>query len=211
MPIDVPFEPLDFASDSEQLQGLMESNVPIQKSDAQLEEGDTLSPAEHSADQHLSARQIIFRILTGTVGFGLLGYQMFRFIARPNAVTALTFAGVVGLLTFASMWRLVVERRWWLVPGGLVYREVRAWRKEIGVRRITPDDSSLLLDWRSNTGLVLDRGKPCWFPCNAASASVVVAGWISWNDAQRNTNYGRLGVGDAIGQCCAHARSRPRT
>ncbi len=96
----------------------------------------------------------------------------------------LYFVGAVIPLS-AFTYRLFFERRWWLVPGGLAYREVAAWRRGMRVGLITPEDSSLVLDWRSGDGYLHDGSRGFHFKCGEYAGWAIACMWMS--TARRRT------------------------
>ncbi len=88
--------------------------------------------------------------------------------------------GAIGGFFFGPFGRgLFFERRWWLVPGGLAYREVAAWRKGMRVALITPEDSTLVLDWRSGDAYVHDGSRGLHFKCGEHACWAVASMWMS--------------------------------
>lgn len=98
------------------------------------------------------------------------------FIRAPSMTWITVFFAIVvtGLL-----WRLWGGRRWWIVPGGLVYREDFFWRRKLRVQLLTLKDASLFVDFRSQTGTIVDRTRTLRFHADAYALWVVMAGWIS--------------------------------
>jgi len=76
----------------------------------------------------------------------------------------------------ASLFR---EDHWWLVPGGLICRRFRFWRKGVSVQLFTRADTPLFLEARDGTGLVLDEDRLRRFSYSKEDLPAVIAAWIS--------------------------------
>ncbi len=107
------------------------------------------------------------------------GYMFYRAWASAGMERAFYLAVVLALVGIPVLAGLLVERRWWLVPGGLVYRENRLWRKKAELKLFTPATTPLLLCWRVQKGFVVDGAKVRPFRCSELAAWVAVAVWLS--------------------------------
>lgn len=89
-------------------------------------------------------------------------------------IIALPFAMFLGLPSFIG------ERRWWLVPGGVIVREHRLWRRTMRAGLVRPQDTSIFVDFRTATALFLLNGSACMIRLyKGESAWAFIAGWIS--------------------------------
>lgn len=94
-------------------------------------------------------------------------------------------AGLVGCLLLPFLWGLLRGRTWWLVPGGVVYRDHRLWRKGVSVGLLTPCSSSLVVDM-DGAAYFTDRGRlRCcsWGlgdpDADARALAALLAAWLS--------------------------------
>jgi hypothetical protein len=96
-----------------------------------------------------------------------------------SAVAQIALAAWIIVIVRAWTGGFFFERRWWLVPGGLAYREVAAWRRGMRVGLITPEDSTLVLDWRTGDGYVQDGGRGYHFKFGDYAGWAIASTWMS--------------------------------
>jgi len=147
----VSFEPTGITHDVEQLNWLLRMNLEQQ--------GLPAPPPETPIDEN--PRPTVRESLTALGAF-LQHWQVLLWWA----VAAVYFwkAGwsikVVLLLaaTYSVFTRWILpllrERRWWLVPGGLVLREFYFWRKDVKVKLYRPADTPLFMDAGTGTWML---------------------------------------------------------
>lgn len=171
----VSFEPVDITIDTKFIQDLIDLHSETETS------GDN-SNKEHSTTSYnpisstlVKVRNIIISSTAAIVGYVSIIYNLI--IHQNVGLTVIILA--VTLATSGYTYTLIINRRWWLVPGGLIYREDFAWRKGMRCSLITPDQSPLILDWRTGIGMVVDGGKVRKFSMGEHARWLVAAGWIS--------------------------------
>lgn len=74
---------------------------------------------------------------------------------------------------------LADPRRWWLVPGSIVYREARSWRKKMQVGMVTPENSPLFVHYEEGYALVRVNTMTLRIGCPDWTGWCVLAAWIS--------------------------------
>lgn len=178
-----PFEPTDIAQDSEHMAWLMVMNLEQQgyKSEMQGESNLRRSPTVREQFRGLRAA---LRRWGGLGWYVLLAYLAYRWWAGGQPYHVFFAVGVL-FIAVSRLQPLFSERRWWIVPGGLVCREFHFWRRGLRLGVFTPEDTPLLVDARSGRGYLLDDGRVRSFPCPQWISWVVVAAWIS--QARRRT------------------------
>jgi hypothetical protein len=91
----------------------------------------------------------------------------------------LFYIAVFGaLIVLPILWRLIVNRTWFIVPGGVVLREDHIWGRQKRLRMATPDDSPLIADHRTGEALVMLDGRARKIVC-PATLPLLVAAWRS--------------------------------
>ncbi len=180
IPADRAFEPVDIGDETE-LWALLElsQGAPIPK---------TTPPegADSSSDVRPAWRRILgalWSVMSQTASVaGLLFWPVLLLLEawRADGLERAFYLGIILILVGIPVLRgLLVERRWWLVPGGLVYRENRVWRKRTELKLFTPATTPLLLNWWSDAGFVVDGPRIRRFECGELAAWVTVAAWRS--------------------------------
>jgi hypothetical protein len=89
-------------------------------------------------------------------------------------VSALLFGGIAVLLV-----QLLIGRRWWVFPGGLLYRRDIAWRRKTYCRTFFPESTPLLLDFGGGIGFVVDDGRVRRFAMGEQTRWGLLAAWVS--------------------------------
>ena len=103
-----------------------------------------------------------------------LAYGAFRIATgRLDALSSLWLLMIIPLLA-AWLRPLMRERTWWLVPGGLLCREFRMWRRHLDVSLFTAEDSVLFLEMKEGYGIVAAQGRTVRFDCPPHES------WITW-------------------------------
>jgi len=75
--------------------------------------------------------------------------------------------------------REVAGRRWWLVPGGMIFRDHRSWRRTTRVGMVTAESSPLIVHVGADFGVVMHQGRAVRFDVPESAGWCVVAAWIS--------------------------------
>ncbi len=98
---------------------------------------------------------------------------------RNRWATSPEWIGVIALLLVAPLLSGFAGHSWWVVPGGVVRRRHRVWRKGVTLRRFGPGDSPLLVDLQRGFGAVLEGKRTCTFALAPGMGMAVVIGWLS--------------------------------
>jgi hypothetical protein len=109
----------------------------------------------------------------------LLVYVVYSVVTKGQRVHALAYVVGLAWIVAAASGSLFWERRWWLVPGGLVCRESRAWRNKLGVRHYTTRESALFIDMRGGYGIVADGRRSLRFASPGWTSWAVLTAWLS--------------------------------
>jgi hypothetical protein len=172
----VSFEPVDIVHDADQLSWLMRMNLEQQ--------GLTIPPSEPPADEDprptvrkaLSAFRVFLRRWESLIWWPLL---LIWFWKAGWTMKIITLAFVIPGVFVHWILPLFRERRWWLVPGGLICCEFRFWRKDLTVKIFIPAETPLLLEAKTGQGFLLDHGRVLKFRCTPTTSWVIASGWIS--------------------------------
>jgi hypothetical protein len=177
----VSFEPIDIMQDSEQMTWLIFMNLRQQGCECEIQGG---PDGRHTPTirEQLRAARAVLRRWGWLAWYALVAYWAYQSL-KTGGWSHLTSAAILLFLLAlrTSPWwlSLFAERRWWVVPGGLVCRSFRFWRRGLELEVFTPEDTPLLVDARSGRGYVVKEGRVRWFPCQQWVAWLVVAAWIS--------------------------------
>lgn len=106
------------------------------------------------------------------IGLIVLLFIMIRTGVR-NPVLLCVMTALLGIRFYG---RLVYERRFWMVPGGILFREARAWRRGLRIGSILRADSALVIDSVHIQSYTLHEGRVLRLPC--AGPPLLVA-WLS--------------------------------
>ena len=117
------------------------------------------------------AKFLLFSALFLGLIFAFFTYL--TFVAVPLVLIATGWALLVGAK------RLTAHRNWWVVPGGLIYREHRLWRRECTGGLVTRVTSPLYVNRHpeSRIGAVVDRGVVLTFPLSGETIPALVQAW----------------------------------
>jgi hypothetical protein len=170
---DVQFEPVPVTDDSEELQLLVRQNFESGGISAFDFEGPV-------ADNGIRAR-------------------LQRWISSPfgKLIREIALAGLLGKVLFHSDWctgallsfgllswvyansGLVVTDDWWIVPGGLAYREQRPWKRHVHIQLFAGKTTPLLLNLREFKAQVHDGNATRTCSLTGLSAWLLIASWTS--------------------------------
>jgi len=170
--LEIPFEPLDLHEESEDGYYLfyrLWGNVDSDCTEAEPE-GSELS---------ISSGEKIKIVLRWAIGWAWI-IVWIGLVLRDGWNRTIGF-GLIGLLFLCVPFVIYLfwNRRWWIVPGGLVYRSSRMWRQGDQIRLITPHDSPLIIDLRTGKGMVVEHGRPLTFTCGEMGRWLLIPAWIS--------------------------------
>jgi hypothetical protein len=143
VPTDAGFEPLNLVEPNEQLDSLLRNSYPGVGRPGDLERG--------RAGRRFAGIKRRWRLLGPDGGpiarWAWLGVMVWLLLL-PGPVPGVHYFRlfIAGVLLWVLLPALCGGRAWWLVPGGLVYRDHRLWRKRVRVGRVTRADSSVVID-----------------------------------------------------------------
>ena len=173
--VGIPFEPVQIDEPNEQLKSLLVMTLESSGIDSAGE----LQPPKLSKAGKVAQRRKRKPKGGDYIGlFVLIAY--FVFVAQLGR--GFPYAMVVGALLgigirYGPM--LADPRRWWLVPGGIVYREARSWRKNMKVGMVTPENSPLFVHYEEGYALVRVNTMTLRIGCPDWTGWCVLAAWIS--------------------------------
>lgn len=165
-PITVPFEPQELRGPMDALMMAMTETIPT--SDAS---GETLrsfgKPHRWST---------VRGALASAVGIGIILYFLGQFLFTGGHWTML----MLPLMFVASLLSgRMRTRNWWIVPGGMLFREQTMWRRETRVGLVTPVDSTLVLHPGEGTAVLAHGGKPHVLYFAPRAGLCLLAAWTS--------------------------------
>jgi len=177
-PSDIVFEPLEVGEWSDRLEDVATAVLPkspVAKRDDQVSaerrEGQVsgrFTRWTSALSSWLLAAITIFYM--GSIVWGAIRGQ------RNKLFWLLFFIG----LFFASwLFSLIVERKWWVIPGGLCLRESRLWRKHCRVARFSAEETPLLVYLPHFSVSILDGGKARLVQAEGPVLWVLLSTWGS--------------------------------
>lgn len=185
----IPFEPRDLRRDYADLWELMSANVEAQglcdvgkyaaRVYEQPFENDRSKTDETGRPTIIAAGRAALPSVFSASVFVFLFYM---FWIGWISIAPLFFIAL-GVLLLSSLGPLAAfywERRWWVVPGGLIYREHAFWRRRMRAGRTISNETPLFVDLAGNNGLILGGDQVLSFRFNSWEAGwALVAAWIS--------------------------------
>jgi hypothetical protein len=184
----VPFEPIALTEPNEPLRALLRrSYLECDLSAALRETGGRTARLRIAGWlrkwQSGSTPGATFRRTAVLVAAALVLCLPFLAINQPGARSVLLL--LIGMVVLAVLPRLVTGRTWWLVPGGVAYRDHRLWRKGVKVGLVTRQHASMVLDM-AGTAYFPGGKRPlrCWWSREPQARSVCIAAallaaWVS--------------------------------
>ncbi|MBI1825491.1 MAG: hypothetical protein HY287_10050 [Planctomycetes bacterium] len=92
----------------------------------------------------------------------------------------LLFAFVIAIIVLQWFVPLIYDRRWWLVPGGFVRQEDRAWWRRLRFSMFSPETHHLVLDFRgTGEGWLFSDSRPIFIRFLPSLGPLLAAGWTS--------------------------------
>ncbi len=173
---DVPFEPIDIAADDEQLNWLVTMNL---ESGPQLPEFDQPKKKGRWPDGIKALLAVIFRLLYILMMIGAIlggGYDLFFGKWSSESFAFLFYAAI---FSGGFIIPLFVEKKWFLVPGGVVMRESRLWTRNDQINVYTPNTHGILFDAESRTVALLDGTRLYRFQSDEDVTWPTLAAWLS--------------------------------
>jgi hypothetical protein len=173
---DVPFEPIDIAADDEQLKWLVTMNL---ESGPQLPEFDQPKTIGRWPDRIKALLSVILRHLYILIMFVTIlggGYDLF-FGKWSSESFAFLFCAAIFAGGF--VFPVFVEKKWFLVPGGVVMRESRLWTRNDQIKVFTTNTHGVLLDAESRTVALLDGTRLYRFQSDEDVTWPTLAAWLS--------------------------------
>lgn len=177
---EIPFEPIDVGEDHERLWWLILLNIQekgegriqslVSEEEEANDDGDDISSHMWEMPKNVS---------WGLVILAFFGYWVYEMIINRLSSLFAALGILIGIFLSGWLLPLLAERKWWLVPGGMICRESRLWRKGNRAELITPAQSPLILDMRSGMGYALSGRDVRSFACPRWTAWAVAAGWMS--------------------------------
>lgn len=174
------FEPLDLSHDSDRGLSLLRLSADVSDEDTK-DPGHPPGETESMIAMAGRLTRLRYRRLWVLYTIAVI-YLIVRLATSANCIIAAAVTLALGCSIFP---RLLLRRQWWLVPGGLILREDKAWRRGVDVHLFNTDSSALFIDMRNGQGMVYDGCKVWRFQCAPFNRWLVVAGWTS--TAQRPT------------------------
>ena len=184
-PSDAAFEPINPAEPDEQLVWLLRRSYPDAFADETAKAASERSVASRRRGILTTLRRVAARIAT-LLGWAWLAWIVYAMLFPRRVPGGWVYRIIfVWLLLLPFLWHLVRGRTWWLVPGGVVYRDHRLWRKRVVVGLLTWRGSSVMIDV-DGTAYFSDRGRLRRYhwgradrKADAAGVAALLAAWLS--------------------------------
>lgn len=107
---------------------------------------------------------------------GAVGWALWLAIARHQFSWMLI---VLGPVVAVFLLKLLAERQWWIVPGGLAFREDYIWRRTLNIQLLTAPQSTICIDLCNDRILVAHGVRTLSIRSADLMCHAVLAGWIS--------------------------------
>jgi len=175
VPNEIGFEPIEMDEPNDQMRALLEMNLAA----GGIAYAEKIEPpkvsklARNSQSRRRKPTPSDLLWLLAAIGFSLWIWQ-----ARGTFPFFYFFMMTSGF-ALSHARSLVDPRRWWLVPGGIVYREARSWRKKMKVGMVTPENSPLFVHYEEGYALVRVNTMTLRIGCPDWTGWCVMAAWMS--------------------------------
>ena len=176
----IPFEPVQALLDQDRVYYLI--HLHLGPEEPAQESPPPESSVAHSQDPKLPLRERYAWVIQWfciLVVVGLLTESIYGMLVAPSLPNALLLLMLTGALGGQLVVSVLRGRQWWIVPGGLIYREYRAWWRKDRIGRITPADSSLVIDRHTNHCYALVDGRLMAFACSDWDWWLLATAWVS--------------------------------
>lgn len=181
-PTDIFFEPMELGNDEERICSListfLEESDPETSHSSETGNNDPLNRIKAKDTWRpvvlvLSWIALLYFIGELAMGVytiltqGLSGQDSYWFIAYAVFI----FGMVLHSILFA--------KEWWIVPGGIVIRWHPIYRRRPIVEYFVPEDSALIVEFRSSTSAIIKDRRAYRFECTANDAFALLLAWLS--------------------------------
>jgi hypothetical protein len=168
------FEPVSF-DDEEGLRTLWEADLSLWLDE--LEKAGSLPvPTSTTFSAWRLVGGIVLAIVIACLSMGFLSWLWFRDSWAKGAFMLLILVAVTAI---PYIWLNFSERQWWVVPGGFLYRDYRAWRNRFRTGHIRAAESVLLMDFRAERILLVSKGSLFDVSVEDSDLSGILSGWLS--------------------------------
>lgn len=184
VPTDIAFEPIDLSRDFERCAWFTVQNLEAQGCNIEDEvEKDREKRSKLQSIWLVVHPWTTYAIYMFVVSFGVYATLISRDQWQWQIyIAALAIACVLLPRILPSVW----GAQWWLVPGGLVLRRQRSWRRSDIIEFFASNKSALMLEARRGYGLVSTGSRVRRFRFDRRTGWAILSGWISV--APRPTN-----------------------
>lgn len=200
VPTRTTFEPIEIPDDVERIESLLNETVEAYHN---AEAGDHRIRVEEAVTESkpLKIKSFFvwiwqafwFLFLCAILVKGLYGL-LTQGLSSSYAPIILLYG---GLILGAWLMSYLFEKKWWIVPGGIVMRWSPFYRTHPKVLVFTPDDSALLVDFRVSRAVISQNGKAYRLACPDFAPYAVLAAWLSQarRPSRHELDYWFTGVG----------------
>lgn len=175
----VPFEPIDIHSDDERLGWLLIQDFKAQDFDIEWIEEQEETPRPSLRTRLEWSRQVVFAWAAMLFWVGWLVYSVYRIATRPFDGVSAFFLLVLALASWAIVAPLFWERRWWVIPAGLMLRDARAWRGQQNVWLFAASSCVLLVDLGSSRAVVSNGRRSFGFASEPQVLGAAISAWLT--------------------------------
>lgn len=171
-PIAVAFEPQELGGSMDALLSAMTEGP--QRGEAGLSDEDAASLRSFGVPSRWSSARAKVGLALLVIAFGWYAFHGI-FMARGHLGAYLLPLTGFGLLLVSRMG----GRNWWVVPGGLLYREHRPWSRKTNVGMVTQENAMLVINPGAGSGVVACRERAMVLNFNPRAGLCLLAAWMS--------------------------------
>ncbi len=171
-PIAVAFEPQELGGSMDALRSAMTEGPQHGEAGMTAEEAASLRSFGEPSRWD-SARALVAVLLVPLV----FGAFIIRDLYAGRRDLGMIF--VAALLVAMALWPRLKGRNWWVVPGGLVFREHRPWSRKTSVGMVTAENGTLVINPGAGSGVVACGERAMVLNFSPRAGLCLLAAWIS--------------------------------
>lgn len=169
-PSDNHFEPIELNDDADKLLHYVNGEIEL------AEEDEEENPKRRFFSLQ-RVKSLTFSAIFYGFAFFFFARIVFNLIYSPTAW--LWMIGLVGgVIIVPILGRLLIEKKWWIFPGGLMRRVDAIGRGPI-VHNFRPDSCPLIIDFRNEFAAVMDGQRVFRIPVVQQAQLAILAAWTS--------------------------------
>ncbi|MBI5762552.1 MAG: hypothetical protein HZA51_03400 [Planctomycetes bacterium] len=175
---DIYFEPIELSRDIEQLVWLCMSNLEVrERQQPALPSKAQNPPASKSRAKKFANAASQISVLTLQLCW--LVIMIYDAVTKGLSIGSVVPFLLVSGWVFAWIRPLFLDRQWFLIPGGILLREVVLFPRSDTFRVISPMTHGILIDERHGVAAINDLDRTLRIACPGGAAWAILAAWLS--------------------------------